>query len=282
MEYQLDRQRRSAVRHMNTIIDETSNLEPAEREALLFLRDHGCDARPVPRSQEMTPEFEVELNGERYLFEVKARRDDDAIEHVRSDQIFMKSQHMFWSMAVYGNVKKAVLQMRQHDPRHERIWIVWLTAEAPIAGDATKEQIRGTLLGTHAVVDLATMTDQGLTQTDCFYAQRAAFEAFRDVDAAVLADDDGYEMWVNEFARPEMTIASHLGTIFRQHRGLNVPKEHEDAGRAFRLPLDAGPRKESDVQAYLRATYGLVRPVILRPQGHIAMAFVPAESGEAT
>ena len=71
MEHQLDRLRDSPSRHMNPIID-TNGLEPAEREALLFLRDR-CDVRPVPRSREMTPEFEVELHGERYLFELKAQ-----------------------------------------------------------------------------------------------------------------------------------------------------------------------------------------------------------------
>lgn len=262
----------------STFVD---SLEPAEREAFLFLRDHGCDVRPVPRSQEMTPEFEVELSGERYLVEVKARRDDDAVAHVQSDEVFAKSQHAFWSVSIYGNVKKAVLQMRQQDPHHERLWIVWLAAEARVFGEGTKEQLRGTLLGTHAVVDLATLTDEGVTSKDCFYAQRAAFEAFPEVDAAILADDEGYEMWVNEFARPEKTISSLLGKVFASHHGLNVPKEHEEAGRAFRMPLDATSRTEGALQKYLRATYGLDRPVVLRPQSHIAMAFVPAESGEA-
>lgn len=89
-------------------------------------------------------------------------------------------------------------------------------------------------------------------------------------------------MWVNEFARPEVTISSLLGKVFASNRGLNVPKEHEEAGRAFRMPLDTSSRTESAVQEYVRATYGLRRPVVLRPQSHIAMAFTPDESGEAS
>ena len=256
------------------------SFEPAEEEALLFLRAQGFDVKPVPRSRELTPEFEAELAGERYLFEVKARRDDEALDEIEPGEVLSQSQHLFWSQGILKNVRKAVRQLRQHDPQHHRYWIVWLRAEAPIAGDAAEEQIRGTLLGSCAVVDLATATEAGVSEKDCFYAQKGAFEQFPELDAAVIATTGGYQMWVNEFGRPDQIIQSRLGRVFAG-RGLNIPKEHDEAGRAYRMATTGGERSEGVVQAYLRATYGLKMPILLRFQSHRALSMLPLENNIA-
>jgi hypothetical protein len=156
--------------------------------------------RQIPRSSTPTPDFEVDGDAPHYLVEVKGRRDEDALHNFEAQEVYLRSQHCYWSMSVYGGVKKAVRQFECYDPAHVRRWVLWFSAADLLTLGSSGEQVRGTLLGINGVIDLSGMNERGVSSKDCFYAQRGAFERFSQIDAAILSTANTLEMWINEFA----------------------------------------------------------------------------------
>ena len=241
----------------------------AEDIAEAFFRSEGFVVHRVPRSGAKSPDFEVDGDEPGYLVEVKARFDDDAFDEVAAGEVFTADQSLHWSMGVYRQAKKAVAQMRQRDPEHRRIWILWYAAAASVADDLATEQIRGTLLGIRQVVDLA---DVGAGTRALLYAQRGVFEQLPDLDAAIIAPRA--EMWANELGRLDAVLKTRLADLFREHGGVNVGRDHAAAGRALMLAGGRGARTDADVLAYLRKECGVRLPQVLHFRNYVALASV--------
>jgi len=248
------------------------NLEPAEQEAHDFFVRLGLVVRPVQRTHRKTPEFEIDGDGDGYLVEVKARRDDDAVGRPWEDDTFHTSASENFSKGVLDNLKKAVRQLKEQDPEHRRLWIVWLTDETFISQGVGVSQIRGTLLG---IKDVVEQKRGSATARTCYYAQMGAFEALPQIDMAIISKSDGFEPWLNEFGRPGVVEASLLGRLFRERGSLNVASEHATEGRSYIVSGGNQGRTEVHVQAYLTQRYGLTRPLVLSFQRRTAVGFVP-------
>lgn len=252
-----------------------NDLNPSERRAHAFLEHFGFPVQSIQRNSDATPDFMINLDPPHYLIEVKSRGHSEEFDDIEPGEVYTTTQHLHWSLTVYKQAKKAARQLAQRDPAHERIWIVWYDVDdSPFTGDSPLHQVRGTLLGSHDVIDLATMSDSGVSSKDCFYAQAGVFEKFPQIDGAILAGVAGYQMWVNEFARPELLIRSRLGQLFTEKSALNVPKEHADAGRAYLLEGGRGQRPDAEVIQYLRDRCGVRMPQVLRFQTHTGMTSV--------
>ena len=72
---------------------------------------------------------------------MKARRDDDTFCQPWDDEVYHSAAHENWSKSVMANIVDAVQQLKQQDPQHRRMWIVWLADETFVGADLAQTQL---------------------------------------------------------------------------------------------------------------------------------------------
>jgi hypothetical protein len=243
-------------------------LTDAELSALTFFEAIGFGVERLRRARDLIPDFEVRSGDERYLVEVKSRRDDEAITNLSSGRSYARVQPGYWSMSVVASAKKAAMQLAAHDPGHRAIWVMWISVDATVGREAAIEQVRGTLLGILPVLDLDAVE---VGDRDCYYAKRGVFESMPQLDAAVVAQPKGIELWVNEFGRPDVVLSCRLATLFAENGGLNTAMAHVRAGRAIAIEGGRGAKTDGEIIAYLREHCGIAKPSIMHPSTHVGL-----------
>lgn len=249
----------------------------AEADVERWLATHHLSYTRPSRSRHRTPDFDVDDNPLSVLIEVKTRRDDDTWRPPSVGETQSGHRDLFHQNKIFAMVADAREQLRAHDPLHERLWVVWLSAEERRWGGGALENLRGTLLGIRWVVlrDL-----EPPRRGTCYYARRGTFERLSDIDAAVIVCNDESQLLVNEFSqRHSLLVQTGLAKSFGT--ALFVPGQRE--GLPGEFILDGGRRDLRDMDVYerLEAKYGHTRLAFMGAYQFVGIGGVPHAAGDA-
>jgi hypothetical protein len=94
-------------------------------------------------------------------------------------------------------VQRAGKQFQAVDPSHDRYWLLWISLEGDFGKDVAKDRAVGSLYG---VMQAVVASSTGATTLDCFFAWPGIFERCPDLDGALICDDIGVMLCLNELS----------------------------------------------------------------------------------
>jgi hypothetical protein len=259
-----------------------AELLPEERDAIESLSRLGLTVTPVIPGGTKTPEFLVDGDIRGYVVEVKTRRDSARWEQdLEAGKIASQERatgHGRWAPDV---AREAIKQFKFPDPDHARFWVLWLFIECRASRETMFEQAIGSLFGVRQVVDLrGGAGDQPMW--DVLSARPGVFERNPEIVAALVSMDQFVTLCVNELAGDFQAFQdSRLYHSFaRIHPPMTATVLRTERG--FLCVADPTVDRKSDAATarYLKATYGLVNPIMVDMKEHSATVAVP-DDGDA-
>lgn len=163
---------------------------PSEREVRAFLEQTtGLRVTKIPTRNVRTADYYVDGDQPPYLVEVKSRLPSAQITELAPGASVFLEHDLRHDDRVGDWLASARSQMRSLDPEHARLWILWALAESTFDADAQVARIVSSLYGYRRAV----VTTPPHRSVGCYYAGRAAFDRFPDIDAVIT-----YRMHAND------------------------------------------------------------------------------------
>lgn len=159
-----------------------THLRDDEWAAKTVLCKLGLRPSEIPRENCRTADFLVDGDSPGYVVEAKARLLNEA-QLAPGTHTVEKG----FDNKVYNWLFDARQQCHCVDPEHERLWFVWASAEGPIAFEIQATRIFHSLYGIRYARD-ASLPPR---EFRLYYADRYAFEDFKEIDAVVISVDAG-------------------------------------------------------------------------------------------
>lgn len=248
---------------------------PEEVEAQRFFEAMDLNVTRIATAPTQTPDLQVDGDAIGYLVEVKKRIDSE--EFARALQELGDGEQAR-PLGVDPNLVRvfdnAYHQLRQLDPGHDRLWIVWMTMDVHAGTEIGIETVAGTLYGVKQVILPAELGD-GATSIDCYYARPGVFERRPDLDAVIVSVPEGLCAFVNELSpRSGHVATARFAQRLAEHRVLVIPSHREAEGNCMLADRALDRRNEAAVVDDLRERYG--RPVfcLAEPDHYTAVAHV--------
>lgn len=161
--------------------------QEAEQGAETCFKELGFAVAKVQTSNQKTADYRIDGDGPGYILEVKSR-------FMSEEPGPPKPTNQFWDSTVFGWLSDASKQCRTLDREHERLWLVWGTAEGPLGEESQFRRIINALYGVQAFRDKSGET------FFAYYGKASVFERHLAIDAAILVHDEGMAFCPNEFS----------------------------------------------------------------------------------
>ncbi|HEX4966658.1 MAG TPA: hypothetical protein VF173_37960 [Thermoanaerobaculia bacterium] len=164
-----------------------------------LLRDRGFEVVQLPERDERTPDLLVTYQHERYIIEIKSKRDNEALlreesEFLANGEIVKHFEGVGRRVPVARVIESAIKQIRNLPPRASDFRLIWLHAEG-FHPQLQMQQFHGTLYGTTDIIDL-----EGPTRL-CYYFYHNELHRFRaELDGAILTDGEKGQLCLNNFS----------------------------------------------------------------------------------
>jgi len=164
-----------------------------------FLRDRGLEVVQLRERDERTPDLLVAYQHERYIIEIKSKRDNEALlreeaQLLAKGEIVKHFEGVGRRVPVTRVIESAIKQIRNLPPRASDFRLIWLHAEG-LRPKLQMQQFHGTLYGTTDIIDL-----EGPTRL-CYYFYHNELHKFRDeLDGAILTDGEKGQLCLNNFS----------------------------------------------------------------------------------
>lgn len=241
----------------------------SETLARKLFEHFGASVQKLPEGETKTPDFLVELGGQRYLVEVKGKEPSAEKEAERESVLIagnVAEDHdtVGRKNVVSGVIKEAVDQLEAATSYQEDFKIAFLVGTGRLA-ELYFEQFESALYGTVPVADFGPNADD--YHRPCYYFDRSDFFRFRKIlDAAVIWCGDSGKLLVNDHSeRYSEFLNSSLAACLSG--GLVDPRQKEKSGSAYYADGDVDRTDAEVVIAYLRKKYG--KPKLI----HIPMGY---------
>lgn len=223
--------------------------------AVLSLLEHlGFKVAPVEEGEHKTPDLVAAKDGDIFLIEVKAKRDDASRKGQMEkafelDSTFEEVLPMRPRNRVSAIVRHGVRQLGAQWPG-DPLRLLWFTALGRHA-EVYARQIRATLLGSTRLIDL----QETSWQRECFFFHNSAFHRWqKELDGAVIAQSKSGQLLVNPFSpRADRLRRSSMAVTFG--RGVLDPIALAGEGDACIVEGDVDRGNEAAVQRLLQQKY---------------------------
>jgi len=237
----------------------------------------GLEVVRVEAGSASTPDYVVNGDGPGYVVEVKSRNDEATLsERLEDGEVVDGARLLAHDAGLERAARRARKQFRQVDPNHDRFWILWLSLDAQFGADAALGQCAGTVYGIRQCVVPADATGKVGMAVDCCYARPGVFERWPEIDAAIVATDQGVIMLANELS-PRCPALRQRDVPRRLGKAVYLPTEREADGSIFIADRDVDRRDESLLRESLIKKYGKT-PLFLVDFTH---AWAAMKSGRA-
>ena len=221
-----------------------------------LLRGWGLEVEQLLERGEPTPDLLAVHQGERYVIEVKSKRDNE--ELLREEAKLLAGGKLVKHFAKVGHtvpiarvIESAVKQIRRLPPRDSDFRLIWLHAEG-LRSNLQLEQFHVTLYGTTRIIDIEEQSSRL-----CYYFYHNELHKFRhELDGVILADWDGGQLCLNNFSPRYASLRQSFLASSALKGGICDPEELERAGEVF---IADGPEDRSDPEAvigFLQKKYG--------------------------
>jgi hypothetical protein len=225
---------------------------PEEREAREFISTVvGLSVSRIKASELRTADYEINGDSPGYLVEVKSRNPPRELVELQPATHISLTRPLRHDDAVGSWLAEAKQQMKTVDPTHARLWFVWGVASSGFDPDAQAERIVSSLYGFRRAIE-AFPLHRGL---GCYYAQRATFDRFPEIDGVIVYRPDGSDAHVglnlNE-ASPRLQIARacKLTQVLKGH-GL-TPTCPSESAKEDEIVVPRGMAEKDGEAAVLR------------------------------
>jgi hypothetical protein len=219
-------------------------LKGPEWAAKTILIKLGFEVYEIPTSSGKTADFLVNGDDPSYVVEVASRYLPDSAWEDGA------RLNMIWDPKTHNWLNEACKQCRGVDLEHNRLWIVWASAEGPAAARHQMLRVRNTLYGVRTYLEV----NPPHREVVACYAQPPLFERYPDIDMVLgFVDDDqgtGTALLPNEFSpRFEQLRRSKL---VRELTAIGVPFATSDVHVARGGCVVPTNVDRSDVRAVLK------------------------------
>ncbi len=224
----------------------------------------GFSVEKIPESSvpgEKRPDYNVRLEDETYLVEVKSREDDPEASKERKEvlnqgEIYSEHKPLIRKNTVSGVIREAHDQLKDYG-EPEWLNLVWLCA-VENAQEAKFDQFTAALYGTTQIFDL---DGDGLHRT-CYFFRNSEFFRYRNVlDAAFVSTVNQVNLCLNPHSpRFEKVRSSKL--VEKLQSAVIDPIVQESNGEAYIVDSDINRNDEKAVLNYLREKYS--KPKIIK------------------
>lgn len=161
-----------------------------------LLKTFGFKVEDIPCRNSETPDFHVSGKASTYTIELKIKEDDP--EEIKKDstilltgKILGKEKPTGPRNRLYAIAKKAVDQIKKHDPKNKTFHVIWLHS-AGLNPRLLNMRFRASLFGTQ---DFFSLKRKGLMT--CYYFNESVFFSCRNyLDGAILTQDCGSKISV--------------------------------------------------------------------------------------
>ncbi|WP_444942899.1 hypothetical protein ACJJIK_12295 [Microbulbifer sp. ZKSA006] len=238
-------------------------LYPEEQDAKNFFENLGMTVSPIQTGDKKTPDFYIDAKKSKYIVEVKSRKDSEDWNKTLNSGKFAEQERRLnsdrWATDV---AKKAITQMTKHDPKKEKLWVLWLSIDCEASREAMRIQTLNTLFGVRDVIDAENFS--GGQATSCLYASPSTFERYKDICAVIVTCDDSINFCINEDSPKHGEFLD--SDLYKEFENCGIPTSYSTMIENGCFTLKGFERKnKSDEQIldYLAKKYDLGKALFL-------------------
>ena len=168
----------------------------------------GFDVDFVATAEQERPDLLASKDGSRMVVEVKTRTEDrqlrKAMESVKLGETRAVFAHLDKHNSISAHVEKANRQLSSIAEASD-FRLLWFQSDSGLFVHDGGEQIAATLLG----VRMLCVVREGMPPEAmyCFYADRADFFRYREIDGAMVEVDGDLTLFLNEFSPRRLDFA---------------------------------------------------------------------------
>jgi hypothetical protein len=226
-----------------------------------FLESRGFTITLIPRTNDKTPDCEIESGGESSLLELKLKGpDEDEFARETAAMATGAIVHRSEPLSPWGRlsniVRDGAKQLQHHDPTNQKLHLVWLHSWG-YQDELLEELTSITLFGRAKLV-----SESGFSgMKTCYFFRESSFFTLRNsLDAVISTRGEGHTLQltfcVNTFSpRINVLRASRIFQVFQG--GYTDPAALEATGDIWVADCDVPRKDEIGVLAYLRQKYGV-------------------------
>jgi hypothetical protein len=223
-----------------------------------FLQHHGFTVTKIPETPQLgqqTPDFLAEIEGARYVVEVKSREKDRAFEelfvsHVPGEKTVTMDRKNRLSKIIEGGTS----QLESFEGTGNEWKILWFYAANLWYDSIVAWQLLSTVYGLKELEGYTTAGQH--VEAGCFYFSHNDFNRRRQLDAIVIHGIDEVVLCVNNFAS-RCDEFRHSSLYKRLELTIIDPELLEKENRCFIADGDVDRRNPRAVLEYIAAKYGL-------------------------
>ncbi|HEX6899008.1 MAG TPA: hypothetical protein VF789_04815 [Thermoanaerobaculia bacterium] len=236
-----------------------SNTDQDLKDAIAdWLRGRGLEVVQLQERDERTPDLLVIHQHERYVIEIKSKRDNEDLlreeaKLLAKGEIVKHFEGTGRRVPVARVIESAIKQIRNLPPHDSDFRLIWLHAEGA-RPKLQMQQFHGTLYGTTDIIDL-----EGPTRL-CYYFYHNELYKFRDeLDGAILTTGEKGQLCLNNFSPRVASLRESFLARSTFKDGICDPEALE---RDQVVYMADGPedRQDSDsVLRFLQQKYGRMK-----------------------
>jgi hypothetical protein len=232
-----------------------------------YLTHAGLEVTRIPECQAKRCDLMARADGEALLIEVKGIHDDEAIAAALAQgNLFTGVRPLDASRSVEKAVRQAAQQLDMTSIGDE-FRLVAMRIRSGFDQQLARRQIVGELYGKRSLVDMSA------THLECIYFAHSAFHRLRGtLDAALVVDDDGATLFLNDYSNNFAGIRQSTLARFLEQHGAVYDAARYDAEGWLRADCDIDRSDEKAVLRYVSEKYGLQGAHVVRFQRYTAYA----------
>lgn len=173
-----------------------------ETLAVKYFRSWGFEISKIPEvSIGRRCDFIINDENDSYLMEAKKVEENiQPLEVIDlQDDFELHTKTMAYSAKMTQKVHDAMKQLNSTAKEfHAGYKLIWFNITNRFKDDADYERLLSTIYGLRRISFLDTSKTR--IRKECYYYSRCAFTDYKDLDAVVVAQNDGFVLWVNNYA----------------------------------------------------------------------------------